>query len=420
MEDTTNEIKEVVMSVRKFMPLMDPFAVAGSVGVLLLVTFLARMVKEKVLDKTALTDFTTFCKKADGEYALVNVPLKSEDIGEGERIVKQLDKQGLTVHLMPDLNKEDGYIQIAIANKDRQNFSSWFERYLRSYMRGGEHSMDELNRMTNDRTSIISIPFEGKEDVFVNDFQALQVNYAVLPDLRVGDGEVQLVVANADMQKVQQWYQLYQKQQLKNGVEVPDLQPIDLSTYANTGAMSEEEYVDTAEGEYKEANQKYEREEGEFEKEVKGSFGSKVRQEDNAAYREFETDISYQKFTINKESCVDVVPGEISSSLKQKGFFVSRVPRTYRENVRYLVVDADQVFRSMDGRTYTAFVKKSDHPMLIDGKGDVLPISKRPITERLFGDHYDLSKREKDMTQKFRNHEKVRNAKTPINPVKAK
>ena len=34
-----------------------------------------------------------------------------------------------------------------------------------------------------------------------DDFDVLQVNYSMLPDLNVGDGDIQVVVANADLAK---------------------------------------------------------------------------------------------------------------------------------------------------------------------------------------------------------------------------
>lgn len=43
------------------------------------------------------------------------------------------------------------------------------------------------------------------------------INYSQLPDLHVGDGEIQVVVANADLPKVESWYKLYREDLLKKG-----------------------------------------------------------------------------------------------------------------------------------------------------------------------------------------------------------
>lgn len=428
MEDA-RETREVIMSIQKVSAFMDPVLKFTTVGSILLVTFLARMVKEKLLDSGSVTNFSSFCKQCDGEYTIVNIPLETKDTVSvpskplsgfryNKGIADELKDMGMSVCQMPDLNKNDGYIQIAVSNKDKQNFSAWYENYLRSHMKGGEHSMDELNRMTNNHTSIVSIPFEGKEETFVNDFNTLQINYSILPDLRVGDGEIQLVVANTDIQKVQQWYQLYQKQQLRNGTEVPDLQQIDMSAYTNTGRMSEEEYVDTASEKLKDANQKYEREEGTFEKDVKESLGNEIRSEDENAYWQYESDMSYQKFTINKETLVDQMPNNYRDAWEERGFFASRVPGTFGDQVQYLLVEKDQVFRSLDGKTYTAFFRKGTKPVMMDYAGNLISREKRPVTEKLFDAHYDLSKKEQNLTEQFRNHAMGKSVKAPSNPIK--
>lgn len=50
-----------------------------------------------------------------------------------------------------------------------------------------------------------------------DDFQSLGINYARLPDLRVGDGSIQFEIANSDMGKVNQWYKLKQRDMLHAG-----------------------------------------------------------------------------------------------------------------------------------------------------------------------------------------------------------
>ena len=102
-------------------------------------------------------------------------------------------------------------------------FRSTYERFLMSRMQGGEHDLQSLNNLTSGRTNIVSIPAEGELQMIQEDFASLRINYAVLPDLNVGDGEIQLVVANADLPKVEHWYQMYQEKCLADGKEVGDL-----------------------------------------------------------------------------------------------------------------------------------------------------------------------------------------------------
>ncbi|MCB5607906.1 hypothetical protein G4974_19375, partial [[Ruminococcus] gnavus] len=118
---------------------------------------------------------------------------------------------------LPDLNQTDGLVQVAIYGEDQLKFQAWYDRFLMAEMKGGEHELQNLNHLTSGRTSIVSIPVEQKIDLLTDDFAVLQVNYSILPDLQVGDGEIQVVVANADLAKVEHWYRMYQEQCLSEG-----------------------------------------------------------------------------------------------------------------------------------------------------------------------------------------------------------
>ena len=112
-------------------------------------------------------------------------------------------------------------------------------------MQGGEKSWRDLDNLTNARTTIISIPVEENPDFFREDFEKLKINFSVLPDLNVGDGEIQLVIANSDMPKVQFWYERFQETKLEQGEETEALKVMDLSDYTSTGNLTEEAYVNT-------------------------------------------------------------------------------------------------------------------------------------------------------------------------------
>ena len=87
-----------------------------------------------------------------------------------------------------------------------------------------------------------------------------------MPDLKLGDGQVQIMVANYDTDKVRQWYELYQQSMLNRGETVADLNEIDMETYQKTAEMSTEEYINTGDETVKEANKKYENEKTSAEK----------------------------------------------------------------------------------------------------------------------------------------------------------
>ena len=173
---------------------------------------------------------------------------------------------------MPDLNDKDGFVQLAVYGEDQLNFQGWYDRFLMARMQGGEHELQNLNNLTSGRTSIVSIPMEQEIDLLKADFDTLQVNYSILPDLNIGDGEIQVVVANADLPKVEHWYRMLQEKCLSEGKLVKDFQTIDMGQYRETGTMSEESYVDTASQEMKEKLEKYEgQERGELEEKSVGN-----------------------------------------------------------------------------------------------------------------------------------------------------
>ena len=63
---------------------------------------------------------------------------------------------------MPDLNKADNYIQIAVCRDDENIFDLWYKRYLNKKMVGGERTEESLNAFTEGKTSIFSVPLKGK------------------------------------------------------------------------------------------------------------------------------------------------------------------------------------------------------------------------------------------------------------------
>ena len=317
-------------------------------------------------------------------------------------------------------------LQIAIMDEDKEKFSVWYEAYLTKKMKRGEHTLENLKSLTQNHISIISLPLEGSEQIFREDFQALGINYAILPDLgwrwsASDDG------SGYDLQKVEHWYKLHQEDVLKEGVELPDLNQIDMTTYQKTGEMSSDDYIATENSELKALNQKYEQAAGTLET----SYFAKeslIKSDESTIYEAFENDLRYQKFTINAETLVTPVCETVLGKREQKammdnGYFLSRVPGTYGKNVNYLLVPNSQVFCSKDQKTYTAFLKKDQKPILFDGKFQIVHYAERKSTEELFRTSYDLSQREKELTQSIQRHvpEQIKKSmKAPSVPVKVR
>lgn len=434
MNEEHRDTEEVLVAIKKAAIFVDPFVKIASKGLIKMLQFLARMVKEKIIDKRDFKNFENFAKRTGGNFDVINIPIeqtgeKLERTGKHNDAIKEFEKlreQGARFYEMPDLNMNDNYIQIAVCRDDREIFSSWYERYLFNKLSGGEKTVDSLNAFTHGETQILSVPLEGKEEVFKDDFEALKINYAVLPDLKVGDGQIQLIVASNDLSRVEHWYQMYQQDRLKHGEQVPDMNVIDMSTYQKTAEMTTDEYIDTGDEKVKTANQKYENEKA-------GAYKIRLA-DDEKTYEDYEGDRRYLKFTINSDTLAeplrkdDFLKNKITE-WNEKGLFASRIPGTYGENVQYLLIPKERVFLSSDKKTYTAFIEKNEQPVILNKNFKLIGgTQQRPYATEVFNKYYKLSEKEQKATataqnktkqaaQKM-NHEKK--VKAPKPPLKSK
>lgn len=455
------EMEKIILSVQRATLLMDPFFKITMVGTVLLITNLARLAKEGKLNKGEFKNVQEFIKATDGDFTIVNIPFEKNQNpwkaerrrriadGNGEEyfIVKNtvtnklvLGKDGEEQHfdsmnkaekmaeelnrkedlvledlkqkdirhiIMPDLDMDDGMVQVAVYNGDKQKFANWNERYLRSKMRGGEHSVQELTNLTEGRTSVISLPLEGQMNEMEEDFRTFEINYAVLPDLCIGDGDIHLVVANADLQKAEHWFNIYKEQKLEQGETVKDMQTVSMEQYTQTGEMSEEAYIDTAGPDLKKAMEKYEgREPGAVEQAVKNNE-RKARTENSPEYEAFRSNPDFIELSINKQSLIDKMhlPEEQVKEFADGGHFASRVPGTWMqgsetcEPEKILLVPEGQVFTADEGKRYAAFLDKNtqcDLYGLKEGKVvETLPV------EELRSKYYDESSRELRKSEKL-------------------
>lgn len=408
--DTNREMEEVLLSIRKAMMFMDPVMKLMGVGTIMLLTQFARMRKEGRLSKHEFKNFQEFAKLSEGKYSIINIPVEKNGITGQDAFaeeLKELDQQEIRYCVLPDLNENDRFIQLAILDQDKEKFNAWNERYLLKSMSGGEHELESLDMFTNGHTSLISLPLEGKEYIFQEDFQVMGINYASLPDLRVGDGQIQLVVANNDMQKVEHWFKMYQEDCLKQREDVPNLNQIDMETYKKTADLTPEEYINTAGDEIKEINRKYEGKSGELEQTLLAQDAI-LKDVQTITYADFERDQSYQKFTINNDTLVKPVMDTrvgraFAESLDEKELFISRIPGTDKENTNYLIVPKEQVFVSNDKKTYTVFLEKAGKPIVMDKHFDIISSEKRKYAEELFKSNYDLSAKARETTKSIRN-----------------
>lgn len=419
---------------------MDPFFKLTMMGTAFLITYLARMAKEGKISRGEFNSVQDFIKATEGKYTITNVPfdkdyspwevketivegknryiVRNSSTGEvlrgknGEKLIwrnvkkaekemisrnqkenlalDELKEMGIRHVILPDLNQNDGMVQIAIFNEDKEKFVGWQERYLLSRMQGGEHHLRDLQNLTNGNTSLLSMPVEGdKMERMVNDFRELKINYAVLPDLNVGDGETQIVVANSDVPNVEFWMQMYNQDLLERGEEPKEMKSVTMDGYRRTGMMTEEQYADTASEELKKANEKYEgREAGDAEKAVREQEKG-VRNINSEAYDEYTKNPEYVEISIDKETLVDHSRYASSPELSGKGLFACRIPGTYGENEQTLVVPEDRVFYYNGGQQYRVFLKQNEKPLVIGPSGEKIAEEKRASGEKLRNTYFD-------------------------------
>ena len=434
------ETTQVIMSIQKAAMFMDPFFKLTMMGTAFLITYLARMAKEGKISRGEFHSVQDFIKATEGKYTITNVPfdkdyspwevketivegknryiVRNSSTGEvlrgknGEKLIwrnvkkaekemisrnqkenlalDELKEMGIRHVILPDLNQNDGMVQIAIFNEDKEKFVGWQERYLLSRMQGGEHHLRDLQNLTNGNTSLLSMPVEGdKMERMVNDFRELKINYAVLPDLNVGDGETQIVVANSDVPNVEFWMQMYNQDLLERGEEPKEMKSVTMDGYRRTGMMTEEQYADTASEELKKANEKYEgREAGDAEKAVREQEKG-VRNINSEAYDEYTKNPEYVEISIDKETLVDHSRYASSPELSGKGLFACRIPGTYGENEQTLVVPEDRVFYYNGGQQYRVFLKQNEKPLVIGPSGEKIAEEKRASGEKLRNTYFD-------------------------------
>lgn len=421
MEDKT---REVVMAISNAARYMDPFFKITAMGTVLLLQYFARMLKEKKLSVTEFTDFQKFLKVTEGKYDIMNVP----EIPE-EQLAEELNTLGIHYMILPDLEKNDGMLQVAVYQPDRENFGAWYQRHIMSRMTGGEKSLQELKNLTAGKTTIISIPLEEEEETIKEDFKAIGINYSQLPDLHVGDGEIQIIVANADLPKVESWYKLYREDLLKDGItDIPDMKKMSMDNYMQTGQHTESEYIDTASSELKAANAKYEKKEkGEIEQQIANAEHYTVQQESSAAYLRYVNDPAYLPISIDKKTLVEKSSVINKDGLDRYNQFSCRIPGTYGKEEKQLVIPETQVFKTKRG-SYIAFLKKDEAPFVFDVATkqvdhDIRKLTGEEFVKRYFDEVTKVAGRKVTSIQRYKDKGKDLSdlkVKMPNPPMKSK
>lgn len=427
--ENDREIDSVMMNIsRSGSSLIDVmvFSVKMSMAI---ATFLTRLAEKGLVASNISDSFKVFNKQSGGEFTVYNIPLSEEKaktlmemnqlelklqnkknpflkISMRNEIKKmedsipeltQLTSSGISYCTLPKLNGSEQTIQVAIEKKDDQKFKSWFLNHLTSEMKGGQKSVEGIKVFTEGNYSILNMPFESAEDIeaMMSDFapDKMGVNYAILPDLNIGDGYTQIVIPNSDSKQVELWFKLWKERALSEGREVRDMYSMNEDSYTSMGEVTQEQYIDMADKPYKEVQAEYE------EKSVPVPWKQKLGEENSEEFVKYKQNDNYHMITINKETLVE---NQHKNSVAKKfeeefGYFVSRIPGTYAENEQTLVIPAEQVFSTNDGKTFLAFLDKTKDYYKLDADGTLGKVTTEEIKKT-----YDNIKRSFDKVQSFR------------------
>ena len=437
--ENDREVDQVLMNIRNSAGSVVAVSLISARLSLKLLVFLMRLAKKGLLAAGLLDSFKSFTKLTEGKYTVYNIPLSKEnavslvkmnqlelqneknpvrktklrnDIKKLKNEIpelEQLKELKISHCVLPKLNGSELTMQVAVAQKDDQLFKNWFLNHLTTELSGGEKGMEEIKVLTEGNYAIYNLPFEGEELAeALPDFDTLGINYAVLPDLKVGDGNSQLAVPNADRSKLETWFRIWKDKQLKDGRdpgEIGEMYVMDQESYMSTGTMTADDYVTSSDPVYKEANAEFEAQSQEV------PWTPALDQENSEAYVRLLNDNNYEKISINRETLVDNMQVSQKADLMRKhGYFISRIPGTYKDTQETLILPDSQVFMGDNGQTYIAFLPKNGKIMVADPSG--------AITERSFSavyGPYDAVTR--NMRQMEGLAKRSPDTKTPVTPA---
>lgn len=403
--DNSREIDQVLMNINKTSGGIVSAALFSAAMSFKLITFLMRMAKKGLAASGLVDAFKNFNQKTSGEFTVYNIPLSQDKAWKMDKLNKlsiELDKEknpikaaslrndinklekeipeveqlkmlGINYCVLPKLNGSNQTIQVGIANIDEQKFKNWYLNHLTTELKGGQKNLEAIKVFTEGNYTILNMPFEEAEElgVMFSDFNTMGINYAVCPDLNVGDGYTQVAIPNANRGLVEDWFKLYKEKALSEGTEITkEMYAMDGNSYANTGEVSPDQYINSSNELCKAANAEFELQSHPV------PWTQKMQHENSPEFVKLMQDSSYQKITINQETLVDKLDTSdmefLMQSAQKNNMFVSRIPKTWGDKQEALILPMGQVFSTDDDKTYIAFLHKGQSCMVADVRGNVV------------------------------------------------
>ena len=422
----TGDMREVIASIDRSRQSFNIAVTLAAKGIVYLIGYMMRLEKENMLKKGAIEKYTDFVWATGGAADIFNIPLAEPDEGlrkeyeayvtktpetrtfdlwyrkrETERIKEKLKAYKVTYCVMPELSS-DRRIQVSVYRKDAEKFAMFQKEYIDEHLHGGEVSLANLEAMTDRRTSIVAVPTENAEDIenMKHDLTAMGISFALLPDLRVGDDEVQVVLSNNDVGRMQMWYTMLQREKARSGARLADMKTYTASDYLDTAKLTPKEYTQGADESIKARMKKYD--ETKAESRLVDAF-ERLRQEvrpiSDPAYFTYSDDVARGRsvfLTVDEDRLINGT-GAFPLMLKDgmQNVFAFRYPGTEGEGERIVCLPKSHVFRDdlAPGRYY-AFADKGEELFVFDGKGT-------KVTDEALTDPIKLETALKDFNKGF-------------------
>lgn len=414
--DNDREAEQILMNIRKGSKGLTSVLLFSAQMEMRLLVFLARMAKKAFIPQNTVEKYQDFLKKTEGKFQVHNIPIpgwhsekivqlqeleakleRTESRAEARSFRKeieelkkeipelnQLGKLGITHFVLPKLNGGENTLQVAVGKNSVPNFQAWYLNHINDVLAGGQLSTGELKAFTEGNYSIFNMPFEGESvKEMQHDFEVLGINYSILPDLAVGDGNTQVAIANRDQDKMNSWFQMWREKQLEEGNTPGDCRQISQEAYLETSEIDVEDYIAGTDRKYKEADAEFAQSAQAVD--VAGKTVEKaIKNEHSPEFGKLSKDPDFVMITVNKETLAESL--RLSDSdrghAEKYGMFLARVPGTWGTNRETLVLRKSRVFEADDGKTYIAFLPKNEKALVLAGDG-------KP-QRREFGDVYAL------------------------------
>lgn len=181
---------------------------------IVLLQYLTKLKLEKRISESDFRSFKEFLKASEGDYTIASLPTQEAD--KIDNFCNSLYEAGITYYVLPDLDMSDGSRQIAILNKDIGKWQGIYESFVSAELtQGGVLDFQELKAVTAGQYQIKGIALgDYREDPsklssLLNILKERHVNFSVLPDLKYGDYNLQLAIANVDLDKFQAAMRIY-------------------------------------------------------------------------------------------------------------------------------------------------------------------------------------------------------------------